>query len=147
MNADVQRPISPRPLASSLPIVDEASGLTAHLAPFPPDSQPFAAFRAIGNIETEHSLQSATQAQDAIVLGSNASDTTNNEIVLLQSAHPSFQQPNYGSLAPATESTNFAGQLQGMRLVPDPPDLDYWRQKLFDVDEAITLSEEQYVIF
>lgn len=31
------------------------------------------------------------------------------------------------------------------RVVPNPPDLEAWRQKLFDVDEMITLSEEEYV--
>lgn len=30
------------------------------------------------------------------------------------------------------------------RVVPNPPDLEAWRQKLFDVDEMITLSEEEY---
>lgn len=29
------------------------------------------------------------------------------------------------------------------RIEVDPPDLEIWRQKLFDVDEMITLSEEQ----
>lgn len=30
-------------------------------------------------------------------------------------------------------------------MIPDPPDLEEWRQKLFNVDEMITLTEEQYV--
>jgi len=29
------------------------------------------------------------------------------------------------------------------RIVPDPPNLDEWRKKLFDVDEMITLSQDQ----
>jgi hypothetical protein len=33
-----------------------------------------------------------------------------------------------------------------MKLVPDPPDLEYWREKLFNVDETITLTEDQYVL-
>lgn len=66
-------------------------------------------------------------------------------MALLQSAEQSFQQPNYDGLAAdATTSTSFAGQLQGMKLVPNPPDLEYWRDRLFHVDEMITLSEEQY---
>lgn len=32
----------------------------------------------------------------------------------------------------------------GLKLIPDPPDLETWRQRLFDVDEIITLTEEQY---
>lgn len=31
------------------------------------------------------------------------------------------------------------------KIVLDPPNLQEWRQKLFDVDDMITLSEEQYV--
>ncbi|OJJ49410.1 hypothetical protein ASPZODRAFT_60343 [Penicilliopsis zonata CBS 506.65] len=31
-----------------------------------------------------------------------------------------------------------------MRLVPDPPDLEEWRKRLFDVNETIILSEEQF---
>jgi hypothetical protein len=30
-------------------------------------------------------------------------------------------------------------------IVVDPPDLSEWRQKLFNVDEMITLSEQEYV--
>lgn len=29
------------------------------------------------------------------------------------------------------------------KLVENPPDLEKWRQRLFDVDETITLSEEE----
>lgn len=36
------------------------------------------------------------------------------------------------------------GQFQGLKLIPNPPNLDEWREKLFHVDEMITLTEEQY---
>jgi glutathione S-transferase len=32
---------------------------------------------------------------------------------------------------------------QGLRLIAEPPDLEAWRQKLFDVDETITLNEDE----
>jgi len=32
------------------------------------------------------------------------------------------------------------------KIVVDPPDLAEWRQKLFNVDEMITLSEDEYVL-
>lgn len=35
--------------------------------------------------------------------------------------------------------------LGGLKIVPNPPDLDAWRERLFNVDEPITLTEEQYV--
>lgn len=36
------------------------------------------------------------------------------------------------------------GQFKGLRLIPNPPDLDEWRQRLFDVDDTITLTEDQF---
>ncbi len=33
------------------------------------------------------------------------------------------------------------------RMIPDPPDLDEWRQRLFAVNETITLSEEDYYTY
>lgn len=35
------------------------------------------------------------------------------------------------------------GPLNGFRFVPDPPDLQAWRERLFNVDDTITLTEEQ----
>jgi glutathione S-transferase len=37
------------------------------------------------------------------------------------------------------------GQLVG-RIVVDPPDLQAWRQKLFNIDDMIVLTNEQYVM-
>jgi glutathione S-transferase len=36
------------------------------------------------------------------------------------------------------------GQFQGLKLIPNPPDLEQWRERLFHVDDMITLTEEQY---
>lgn len=33
--------------------------------------------------------------------------------------------------------------LEGLRLVPNPPDLGTWRQRLFNVDDMIVVSEEE----
>lgn len=53
------------------------------------------------------------------------------------------QEPNF---ALAVDNVVKHTDLQkGMKLVPDPPDLNLWREKLFQVDEIITLSEDQYV--
>lgn len=140
MDSDLR---SSRPLASTLGIIDEAQSLS-QLGNFHPDPQAFASFRSIGNVNPHQPLQNAT-AQNAIDLESNAQATTEDDISLLQT-DPSFQPSNYGGLAPdTTASTSFAGQLQG-KLIPDPPDLEYWRDRLFHVDETITLSEEQYAI-
>lgn len=44
---------------------------------------------------------------------------------------------------PQTPPPKQGGHFPGMRQVVDPPHLDAWRQKLFDVDEPITLTEEE----
>jgi glutathione S-transferase len=36
------------------------------------------------------------------------------------------------------------GQIEGLRLVANPPDLHVWREKLFHVDDTITLTEDEY---
>jgi glutathione S-transferase len=44
---------------------------------------------------------------------------------------------------PAAEKPD--GHFRGMKMIPDPPDLQLWREKLFNVNEMITLTEEEYV--
>lgn len=36
-----------------------------------------------------------------------------------------------------------SGQFKGLKLVAEPPDLEAWRRRLFDVDDIITLNEEE----
>jgi hypothetical protein len=36
------------------------------------------------------------------------------------------------------------GHFSNLKMVPNPPDLEHWRKKLFDVDELITMTEDQY---
>lgn len=36
------------------------------------------------------------------------------------------------------------GHFSGMKLVENPPDLDHWRERLFNVDETITLTEDEF---
>ena len=52
------------------------------------------------------------------------------------------QEPSF---ALAVDKVDKNTDLQkGMKLVPDPPDLNLWREKLFHVDETIILSKDQY---
>ena len=37
------------------------------------------------------------------------------------------------------------GHFRNLKMIPDPPNLEEWRQKLFDVDATITLTEDEYV--
>ncbi|KAF3043259.1 hypothetical protein E8E12_010063 [Didymella heteroderae] len=60
------------------------------------------------------------------------------------------QQQQYSSplesVAGPSDETTLAnhGQFKGLKLIPNPPNLEEWRQRLFDVDEIITLTEEQF---
>jgi len=45
---------------------------------------------------------------------------------------------------PVSDGGTTAGHFSDMKTVPDPPQLNEWRQKLFDVDETITLTEDEY---
>jgi hypothetical protein len=53
--------------------------------------------------------------------------------------------PHSDGYSVAAEFSKHDGGLKDMKLVADPPDLEYWREKLFNVDEMITLTEDQYV--
>ena len=48
--------------------------------------------------------------------------------------------------APSEDQSPFAnhGQFQGLKLIPNPPNLDEWRARLFSVNETITLSQEEF---
>ena len=45
--------------------------------------------------------------------------------------------------APVTDGGTTSGHFSGLKIIPDPPNLDEWRQKLFNVDEVIALTEEE----
>jgi len=60
----------------------------------------------------------------------------------LRTGSGSIHQPG-NSGPPAISSSNF----EGLKLVSNPPDLQQWREKLFNVDELIVLTENEYVVF
>ena len=39
------------------------------------------------------------------------------------------------------------GHFTNMKSIPNPPNLQAWRERLFHVDETITLTEDEYVIY
>ena len=182
-------------IASSMPIIDEASipTQTSQIKHFSA-SNPFAGFRPVENIPSaprpigpphqstptssrhvaqshRHALQqrnSFSSAQGSVQLPvsplhgapnhaqgfnmtTNASESSNMELALEPQQppqHSAFPQHDYVALvANARDITSFMdsfpGHLQGMKFIKDPPDLDTWRNILFNVDEMITLSEEQ----
>ncbi|RLM00435.1 hypothetical protein CFD26_103205 [Aspergillus turcosus] len=58
--------------------------------------------------------------------------------------HHLHLQPQSDGYSVAAEFSKQDGGLKDMKLVPDPPDLEYWRERLFNVDEMITLTEDQF---
>ena len=48
---------------------------------------------------------------------------------------------------PDQEDTIFKsdGQFEGLKIIPHPPDLQAWRGRLFNVDDTIVLTEDQWV--
>ncbi len=42
-----------------------------------------------------------------------------------------------------TPAKEIGGHFSGMKAVPNPPDLQQWRHKLFNVKEMITLTEDE----
>lgn len=144
MDSDLQQTPSSRALAS-IEIIDETPNLAGQLGSFPQNAQPFASFRNIDNVAARSHLHNSTRPQETITLENNVHGSSSDEISLLPSANPSFPQSGHEGLVQDPMAAGFAGQLQGMRLVPDPPNLEYWRQRLFHVDEMITLSEDEYV--
>lgn len=60
---------------------------------------------------------------------------------------PHFAAPHV-QIQPPSEAQDAAksdGKIEGLKLVLDPPNLDQWRQRLFDVDQTIVMTEDQYV--
>jgi hypothetical protein len=71
---------------------------------------------------------------------------------LVSQSHP--QHSSIGRLQQDQDSFNTPesaaggkgeGHLEGLKLVPNPPNLQEWREKLFNVNEIITLTEEECV--
>ena len=44
---------------------------------------------------------------------------------------------------PVTDGGTTEGHFSNMKMIPNPPNLEQWRRRLFDVDEVITLTEDQ----
>lgn len=46
--------------------------------------------------------------------------------------------------APAQEGGTTNGHFSNLKMVLDPPNLEQWRQRLFDLDDTITMTEDEY---
>jgi glutathione S-transferase len=70
-----------------------------------------------------------------------------NSFAMLPSPVQPFQSDIIQMEPESVDPSTFSGpgELRGFKVIPDPPHLDYWRERLFNVDEMITLSEDEYV--
>jgi hypothetical protein len=62
---------------------------------------------------------------------------------LPQNLIPQFQNSPAALESPSSPPSQRDGHFSNMKLIPNPPDLQQWREKLFGVDETIVLSEEE----
>lgn len=63
---------------------------------------------------------------------------------LQQDKHTQNSTPHSNSNdSEAINKPTTSGHFGGMKLVPHPPDLQAWRERLFNVDDTITLTEEE----
>lgn len=81
-------------------------------------------------------------------LGSNVISTPTRQIAQIHHEDDIFRSPNQASSVvgpPSTDTleTRPHGQLVS-RIVIDPPDLAAWRERLFNVDETIVLTNDQF---
>lgn len=63
-----------------------------------------------------------------------------------QAHHEAFGRlQNDFEVRPVTEAAgeSAGGHFSNLKMIPDPPDLDAWREKLFNVDNVIELTEEE----
>ena len=64
-----------------------------------------------------------------------------------QNEHENMQRDD--SLSQMPEQTGVEkqdGHFANMKMVPNPPDLDEWRKRLFEVNETITMTEDQCAV-
>lgn len=94
-------------------------------------------------------LPPASLSQNGLAMVNPAHPAHSDGFAMLPSPTQSFQQ-DFGEMsAEAADPTALVahGELRGFKAIPDPPNLEYWRDRLFNVDEMITLSEDEYVDF
>lgn len=110
----------------------------------PPSSDMRGTFHTPGNGQM---LPPVSLSQTGLTMVNHAHPSHIDGFAILPSPTEPFQQQVVDMVTepvdPST-STGF-GELRGFKTIPDPPHLDYWRERLFNVDELITLSEDEYV--
>ncbi|KAM5470208.1 putative glutathione transferase [Microsporum audouinii] len=98
---------------------------------------------------TRHSQHPDTQMPETS--GHQFVSATNNDMQfapftqhpLPQNMIPHFQTPTHPNIPQAGSSIG-EGHFKNMKSIPNPPDLQKWREKLFNVEDTIVMSEEEF---
>ncbi|KAE8339898.1 hypothetical protein BDV24DRAFT_152481 [Aspergillus arachidicola] len=101
-----------------------------------------------------HPLQTAVGALDSYSIqqqeeqNDDRSFRESYNLLARDDSHSLRMQPQCNTFSEASIfSPKQGGYLRDMPSVLDPPDLDLWRERLFNVDETIVLSEEQFLTY
>lgn len=92
-------------------------------------------------------LPPVSLSQTGLAMVNHAHPTHSDGFAILPSPTEPFQQQVVDMVTEPVDPSTSTGfrELRGFKMIPDPPHLDYWRERLFNVDELITLSEDEYV--
>lgn len=146
------RNLQPSPLQTLPPDGTVPAQLAPEFDPNNPQAlQPFAT--AIGGIQENH-LTSANAFVRQLQPGDELDKQVGQSVLQpRQSANDQYdalqhlqQQPlEQNSAVPQNEIGPAGNHFGGLKLISEPPNLEAWREKLFNVDETITLTEDEYV--
>ncbi|KAI9848115.1 MAG: hypothetical protein M1838_000640, partial [Thelocarpon superellum] len=109
------------------------------------DHNPSASLQPRGSAVTHpHTPQHASHGGQFGILTPGPPLTS--QILRTPSSLTRLQHPDSELFAtPESAGAKRDGHLDGLKIVPSPPNLAEWRAKLFDVSETITLTEEEQV--
>ncbi|DAA75653.1 TPA_exp: Uncharacterized protein A8136_1375 [Trichophyton benhamiae CBS 112371] len=101
-------------------------------------------------LSTPHDARLSQHPDD--VAGHQFVSPTNNDMQfspftqqhLPQNMIPHFQSPGQADMSQGGSSHASEGHFKNMKCIPNPPDLQKWREKLFNVEDTIVLSEEEF---
>ncbi|KAB8258255.1 hypothetical protein BDV32DRAFT_139783 [Aspergillus pseudonomiae] len=136
-------------------VAEDASTLAAAQAQHQHDIQEHVPSAEPTDAQSLHPLQTAVGTLDSYSIQQQEEQNEArsfrepfNNLPPRDDSHSLRMQPQCNTFSEASIfSPKQGGYLRDMPSVVDPPDLDLWRERLFNVDETIVLSEEQFLTY
>ncbi|OGM49110.1 glutathione transferase [Aspergillus bombycis] len=136
-------------------VAEDASTLAAAQAQHQHDIQEHVHSAESTDAQSLHPLQTAVGTLDSYSIQQQEEQNEAqpfrepfNNLPPRDNSHSLHMQPQCNTFSEASIfSPKQGGYLRDMPSVVDPPDLDLWRERLFNVDETIVLSEEQFLTY